>query len=577
MALFFVYVAFLFLISYDENYVSSSNSSDGVEADELELSLLKKLLEAKEAKKRTNNATNDVVNKIKKVLNDSVSEDGEKDRTAQSRIGEDCLPTDFKCTYDKKCIFGEWECDGMLDCKDETDEKDCFECVHDFQSFLLPPERVCDGIPDCVKGEDEHGCKTPCDFTEFQCEKQNPHSKCIPEEWTCDGFPDCPDFEDEVVEVCGEIEDRCGNEDFTCYHQQFCIPMVWLCDDADDCGDHSDEGNDYCDYNSRNAGDESQGVNSFSWSKWSEWSSCSSHCDGEQIRTRRCSSGNCRGDRTEIKACGEAYPCMQEPSSGCGTRVFDLPMGRILGGRDAQVHEWPWQVQIFRPGKTIPFCGGSLIRRNWILTAAHCFNNYRYEASKYTIALGRQHTSRRIEDDDAVLIPGRKLIIHEAYTRSSHRDDIALIQLEKNVPESPGINTVCLPEAGSDWLQHDPSEPPECYVTGFGINEIGKRPAVLQTAHVYLIKHEVCSTAHIYGSRVTRNMICAGHLEGGIDACQGDSGGPLVCQHPQDGMWIVVGLTSWGKGCGLPNRPGVYTRISKYIDWIDMHIKEKTR
>ncbi|OWK54920.1 Transmembrane protease serine 11E [Lonchura striata] len=89
----------------------------------------------------------------------------------------------------------------------------------------------------------------------------------------------------------------------------------------------------------------------------------------------------------------------------------------------------------------------------------------------------------------------------------------------------------------------------------------------LRQAEVRIINTEVCNRKQVYGGAITAGMLCAGYLEGQVDACQGDSGGPLV-QANSRGIWYLVGIVSWGDECGKPNKPGVYTRVTYYRNWI---------
>uniref|UniRef100_A0A673GG13 Peptidase S1 domain-containing protein n=1 Tax=Sinocyclocheilus rhinocerous TaxID=307959 RepID=A0A673GG13_9TELE len=100
--------------------------------------------------------------------------------------------------------------------------------------------------------------------------------------------------------------------------------------------------------------------------------------------------------------------------------------------------------------------------------------------------------------------------------------------------------------------------------------EICELATLLQEATVSIISHNTCNK--MYDDAVTPRMLCAGNIPGGVDACQGDSGGPLVCLE-RGRRWFLAGIVSWGEGCARQNRPGVYTRVIKFTDWIHQQTK----
>ncbi|XP_055272418.1 plasma kallikrein isoform X3 [Moschus berezovskii] len=232
---------------------------------------------------------------------------------------------------------------------------------------------------------------------------------------------------------------------------------------------------------------------------------------------------------------------------------------RIVGGRDASWGEWPWQVSLqVKLRAQSHLCGGSIIGRQWVLTAAHCFDGLLL-SNIWRIYGGILNLSEITTETSFSQI--KEIIVHPNYKISEGSHDIALIKLEAPLNFTDLQKAICLPS------KDDPKPVyTDCWITGWGFTEEkGKIKNTLQKANIPLISNEECQKSY-RDYTITKQMICAGYKEGGKDACKGDSGGPLVCQHEE--TWQLVGITSWGEGCARREQPGVYTKVAEYMDWI---------
>ncbi|NXY43545.1 TM11E protease, partial [Ceuthmochares aereus] len=248
--------------------------------------------------------------------------------------------------------------------------------------------------------------------------------------------------------------------------------------------------------------------------------------------------------------------------TGCGIRRQALSFAgveRILGGQRAQDGEWPWQASIQLDGTHR--CGASVISNTWLVTAAHCFRGVR-DPRRWTASFGillRPPKQKKFV---------RRIIIHEKYSDFilDHDYDVAVVELASAIEFTSDVHSVCLPEASHVFPDNS-----SCFVTGWGaLENDGECYSVneLRQAEVKIIGTAICNRRQVYGGAITPGMLCAGYLEGRVDACQGDSGGPLVHANSR-GIWYLVGIVSWGDECGKRNKPGVYTRVTYYRDWIN--------
>ncbi len=248
------------------------------------------------------------------------------------------------------------------------------------------------------------------------------------------------------------------------------------------------------------------------------------------------------------------------------------PEPRIVGGQEAVPGEWPWQVALIRAGADPyngQFCGGSLIRPDWVVTAAHCVE---YEVASDLEILAGIH-NLRFPDADYQRRSVAEISIHPDWDTFTADNDIALLRLDSPVTFRPPAGDV-LPVApvGLVAANVGPLTGVESTVTGWG-NTLGQPdpggesfPDALQEVTVPIISNAACNAA--YGG-ITDNMLCAALEQGGRDSCQGDSGGPLQVYDGAQSRWELAGIVSHGYGCAAPGYPGVYTRVSQFIDWIN--------
>ena len=247
------------------------------------------------------------------------------------------------------------------------------------------------------------------------------------------------------------------------------------------------------------------------------------------------------------------------------TAVAFAPTSRaVVGGAPISVEQSPWQaLVIVEPENKL--CGGSLIDPGWIVTAAHCVAGF--TGDQLSVHLGISALAERATGNEVGI---SEVIVHPSWEPTSFRNDIALLRLAAPIATSPRTTTIPLPVGldAATW----PGTGTAAAISGWGAAEFGGQPSnQLRRAEIQVLAAPGNPECGRYGGNFdAATEICAGLPGGGVDSCQGDSGSPLVVD--VGGTRLLAGLTSVGFECARADYPGIYTRVTTFLTWLQQYL-----
>ncbi|XP_046667977.1 uncharacterized protein LOC124359347 isoform X2 [Homalodisca vitripennis] len=469
--------------------------------------------------------------------------------------------------------------------------------------------RECDfggwGVHDCGN-EEVVGvvCKIPgkvCANNFWQCERSN---ECIPNNFLCDNIPDCEDGSDEDVTRCKQpvavrLVTAKGGRSLTTVEGRVEIRRfgIWgtICDDDFE----EAEATVVCHSLGYKGPAQSRKEAAYGAGQGIIWLD-GVHCAGNESSVDNCLhqawgqsdckheedvSVVCSLDTDEIDILGHKNtPPVEDVTNNltddilpddCGTVDEELKYQttdftpKVVQGKEITRGTIPWQasLRVRTSIKSIHWCGAVILSTLHVLTSAHCLQDY--TKSAYFVRVGDFDTE--VPEGSEQEHDIETIYIHEDYSKGLRlSNDLALILLKgRGLQFSSYVRAVCLPPAVTVYVAGT-----NCTISGWGSN--GKPGAGfsrrLKATNVPIISESECRASYVYGDALSNGMFCAGDLQGGSDSCQGDSGGPFVC--PVNDRSVLYGVTSWGHGCGRPNKPGVYTKVALYVSWIRSKIHD---
>jgi len=239
-------------------------------------------------------------------------------------------------------------------------------------------------------------------------------------------------------------------------------------------------------------------------------------------------------------------------------------MEKIIGGWDVDFPvKYPWHVGLYSRKEfgLSYFCGATIINNLFILSAAHCSRGWSSPdgPSDLLIGIGDHDQNSTLDDFDGITIKAsvKQVHVHPGYDDDTEDLDFSLIELSTPLEFGDILRPICLPEDDLNTYEGDTGT-----IVGWGLTDYYDYdfPDILQETHV-TIMDPTCDDYHL---NITDNMLCASYPE--RDACYGDSGGSISVV--ENGVFVQVGVTSWGIGCASEDHPGIYSRVTSVLKWI---------
>ncbi|CAF0801590.1 unnamed protein product [Adineta steineri] len=273
------------------------------------------------------------------------------------------------------------------------------------------------------------------------------------------------------------------------------------------------------------------------------------------------------------------YSC--DRTTACGCSKTNAQLNKIVGGESAVDSSWGWAVSLHRSSSNSHFCGGAIISPLHIITAAHCVvdSSFNIGSTRVVVgidALSQTTTTTTMAQQRSIV----QVFSHPRYSAITKANDIAVLRLNQplNISYEKGTARLCIPRVNATSMTYNyPIPNSQMVAIGWGVLRSGDEtiPPNLHlqqvTVNALPADHRMCANS----IEDRQLQFCAAVSGGGKDTCQGDSGGPLMYFESKERQWVLAGVTSYGRGCGLSSYAGVYTRISAYHSWLEPIVTDR--